>query len=106
MVERIGEDSVLLAQDRLEQTSIGVEAARIEDGVFGIEEMRYPRFQQLVFLLGATDETNRRQAVAVAVERLLGRADEVLTVGQAQIIVGAEIQDTPAVGGFDLTGLS
>ena len=48
--------------------------------------------QRLVQILGAADEAHRGEAEAVIVQRLVGGGDDVGMVGQAQIIVGAEIQ--------------
>jgi hypothetical protein len=38
VVERVGDDRVLLAEQRLEQAAVGVEARRVEDRVLGAEE--------------------------------------------------------------------
>ena len=41
----------------------------------------------------------------MAVERLLGGLNHRRMVGEAQVVVGAKIQDAPAVRQFDLGGL-
>ena len=46
--------------------------------------------------LRAADEAHRGHAVAVAVERLLRRLDELRVVGEAEIVVGAEVDDFDA----------
>jgi hypothetical protein len=38
VVERVGDDRVLLAEQRLEEAAVGVEAGPVEDGVLGPEE--------------------------------------------------------------------
>ncbi|MNN11252.1 hypothetical protein D3C81_1242050 [compost metagenome] len=48
-------------------------------------------------VLGAADEAHRGHAEAVAVQRVLGGLDQVRVVGQAQVVVGAEIQHRAAV---------
>src|SRR5690606_23426068 len=58
--------------------------------------------QLLVQVLGAADETDRRQAEAVAVQRVLGRLDQVRMVGQAQVVIGAEVQHLAPVLERDL----
>ena len=40
VVERIGDDRVFLAEQRLEQAAVGVEAGGVEDGVLRAEEVR------------------------------------------------------------------
>ena len=93
MVQRVGNDRVLLAKQRLEQAAIGVEAGAIEDRVLHPEECRNLRFQLLVLLLRTADEAHRSHAIAVAVERGLGRVAKFLVVGEAEIVVGAEVQE-------------
>ena len=44
-------------------------------------------------LLGSADEAHRGHAVAPSVERLLGGLDHLRMVGQAEVVVGAEVQD-------------
>ena len=63
------DDRVLLAEQRLEQAAVGVEARGVEDGVLGAEEPAKRRLQLLVHGLRAADEAHRRHAEAVAVER-------------------------------------
>ena len=48
VVERVRDDGVLLAEERLEQPAVGVEARRVEDRVLGAEEARDGRLELLV----------------------------------------------------------
>ena len=50
----------------------------------------------LVLVLRAADEAHRGHAVAIAVERRLGGVAQVGIVGEAEIVVGAEIQHLAA----------
>ena len=75
VVQRVGDDRVLLAEQRLEQAAVGVEAGGVEDGVLHAEEARDLRLELLVHVLRAADEAHRGHAVAVAVERCLGGLD-------------------------------
>ena len=59
----------------------------------------------LCSLLGAADEADRGHAVAVAVERVLGGGDERRVVGEAEVVVGAEVQHAAAGLGVDAAGL-
>ncbi len=101
VVEGVGDDRVLLAQQRLEESPVGVEAGRIQDGVLGAEEPGDGGFQLLVQVLGAADETHAGHAEAMAVQRVLGGLDDVRVVGQAQVVVGAEVQHAAAIGQAD-----
>ena len=62
MVECVRDYCVVLAEQWLEQTAIGVKAGGIEDGVFGAEKSTDPAFEFLVQILRATDEPYRRHA--------------------------------------------
>jgi hypothetical protein len=105
VVQRVGNDGVLFAQQRLEQAAVGVEAGGIEDGVLGAEEFGDLLFQLLVQILRAADEAHRRHAEAVRVQRILGGLDHLRMIGQAEVIVGAEVQHLAATGQLDLGGL-
>ncbi|KAG1589101.1 hypothetical protein G6F46_014651 [Rhizopus delemar] len=65
MVQRVGDDRVVLAQQRFEQATVGVEAGGIEDRVLLAEEVGALLLQLLVQILGATDEAHRGHAEAV-----------------------------------------
>ena len=60
------------------------------------------RFELLVDLLRAADEADAGHAVAPAVEGLVGGGDHLGMVGQAEIVVGAEVQHRLAVGDADV----
>jgi len=92
MVERVADHRVFLAEQRLEQPAIGVEAGGIEDRIAPAEEAGDARLQRLVQILGPADEAHRGEAEAVILQRLMGGGDDGGMVGQAQIIIGAEVQ--------------
>src|SRR5262249_28031280 len=73
-------------------------AGAVEDAVFLAEERRQGRLELLVDLLGAADEADRRQAVAVAAQTLVGGLDDGRVIGQAEVVVGAEVDDVATVG--------
>ena len=58
MVELIGNDGVLIVQQRLEHTAIGIEGRSIEDGIFCSQEAGDLMLQFLVNVLRAADETH------------------------------------------------
>ena len=76
MVESVGDDRILGAEQRLEEASVGVEAGTVQDGVLHPEEAGEARFQRLVRFLGAADEADRGHAVALAVEGLFRGGDQ------------------------------
>ena len=51
------------------------------------------RFELLVRLLRAADEPDRGQPVAPVVEGLVRGLDDLGMIGQAEVIVGAHVQD-------------
>src|SRR5262249_39416767 len=71
---------------------IGVEAGRIEDGVVGAEESRDLSLEFAVQVLRAADEADRGEAEAVVVEGLLCGGGDARMIGEAEVVVGAEVQ--------------
>src|SRR3546814_20799304 len=56
VVERVGDDGIVLAQQRLEQAAVGVEAGGVEDRVALAEEVGARLLQLLVQVLGRSEE--------------------------------------------------
>jgi hypothetical protein len=50
-----------------------------------------------VYVLGAADETHRSHAESPAAERLAGCGDDLGVVGEAKVVVGAHVDDLPAI---------
>jgi hypothetical protein len=67
VVQLIADDGVVLAEQRLEQARIRVEARRVQDGVVGTKKAGQPPLEFLVDLLGTADEPHAGHAVAPAV---------------------------------------
>ena len=106
VVERVRDDGVLFAEQRLEQAGVGVEAGRVEDRVLRAEEGGEPLLELLVLLLRAADEPHRRHAVAVSLQRVPSpRVDQLGMVGEAEIVVRAEVQHLAAGFGVDHAAL-
>ena len=61
--------------------------------------------QLAVHGLGATDEPDRRHPVAISLQGLLGSFDRRRMIGQAEVVVGAQIEHGPAVVETDVRGL-
>ena len=97
VVERVADHHVGLVEDGLEETSVGIEAGAVEDGVVGAEERRHPRLELFVHALRATDEAHRCHAEAVIVHSLRCGLHQRRMVGEAEVVVRAEIEDLAAV---------
>ena len=78
--------------------AVGVEARGVQDRVVGAEERAQPLLELSCGALRAADEPHRRHAVAVAVERRRGGRDDVGMVGEAEVVVGAEVDHVAAAG--------
>ena len=105
VVELIRDDRVLLAEQRLEQAAVRVEAGAEEDRVVGTEELGQTLLELAVQRLGAADEADRGHAVAPAVERLVGRLDDRRMVGEPEVVVRAEVEQLAAPGHVDMRAL-
>ncbi len=105
VIQLVGNDRILGAEQRLEKAAIRIEAGAVEDGVFGAEELAELRLEQLVRLLRAADETHAGHPEAPAVERFVSGADDLGMIGESKIIVRAEIQDLAPAGDADVGGL-
>src|SRR5262249_59879243 len=90
VVQLVGENRVLLAQERLEQPAVGVEAGGIEDSIFFAKETGDGPFKCLVQLLRAADKADRREAETPAAQPLVGGLNDLGVIGQAKVVVGAE----------------
>ena len=71
---------------------VGGEAGLEGDGRLDALEGRQPPLQLEVQRHRAGDGAHRRRADAVLVDGLLGRLDQARVVGQAQVVVGAEVE--------------
>ena len=108
VVEGIGDDGILFGEEGLEDTAVGVEAGGVEDGVLGAEELGDLLLKLLVEVLAAADEADGSHAEAAGVHALLGGGDELGVVGEAEVVVGAEVEallalhhDFGALGALD-----
>ena len=93
VVEGVGDDGVLFGEEGLEEASVGVEAGGVEDGVLGVEVFGDGALELFVEVLGAADEAHGTHAVAVGVHGGFGGGDEARIVGEAEVVVGAEVED-------------
>ena len=97
VVQAVGDHGVLVGQERLEERAVGVEGGGEEDGVVEAEVARDPRLERLVEVLGAADEPDGGEAEAAQLHGGHGGGGERGVVGQAQVVVGAKVQDLAPV---------
>jgi hypothetical protein len=91
MIELVGDDGVVRAEQRLEQTTVRVEAGAVQDRVFSSEKMRDTAFEFLVDFGGAADEAYRGHAEPPAIKSLLRGGDHGWVISKPEIVIGAEI---------------
>ena len=87
----VGDDRVGLVEQRLEHAAVGVETGGEQDRVVLAEMARDRQLELAVQGLRAADEAHRGHAEAECVERRLGGGDHLGMIGEAEIIVGAEV---------------
>ncbi len=92
VIQFVADHGILLAEQRLEEPAVGVEAAPVQDGGVGPEKRSERAFERRVDALRAADEAHRRHSEAVAGEPFSGGTDKPRIVGESQVVVGAEIE--------------
>ena len=99
MVERVGDDGVIRAEERLEQSAVGIKAGGKKDGIVHAEKAGEGAFKFAVQIGCAADEAHGGHAVAVLLHGLVGSGNECGVIGEAEVVVGAEVEHWPALGG-------
>ena len=92
VVEGVADDGVFLREEGFEDTAVGVEAGSIEDGIFRVEVVADGSLELLVDVLCAADEADARHAEAALLHHLRSAFDETRMVGEAEVVVGTEVQ--------------
>ncbi len=93
MVQFVRDHGVFLAEQRFEQTAVGVKARAVQDRVLGAQKFAQLLFQLFVHALGSADKSDRGHAVAPLIQGRAGRFDHRRMLGQSQIVIGAHIQN-------------
>ena len=91
MVQFVGKNRVRFAEQRFEQPAVGVEAGDVQDAVALAEVVGDRAFELFVDVLRAADEADRGEAEAPVVEAATSRRDNLRMVGQAEIVISAEV---------------
>ena len=97
VVQGIRDNGIIGREQGLEHATVGIEARRVQDRILGLEEFGNSGFQLFVQVLGTTDKTDGGHPEATLIHGLLRRLYQAGAVGQAQVVVGAEIQGLGAV---------
>ena len=93
MVQRVTDDGVFRSEQGLEQAAVGVKTGRVKNRVFGAEKGADAFLEGLVNRLRPADKPDRRHTIAVLVKRLVGSGNDLGVIGEAQVVVRAEVQD-------------
>ena len=93
VVQLVGDDGIFSGEESLEETTVGIEAGRVEDTVFHTVELGNQGFEFLVNIGGTADETDRGKTESMSVEGVLGSLDQILAVSQTEVVVSAEVED-------------
>ena len=91
VIERVGNDGVLVTEQCFEQPAVGVEARAVEDRVFGPEEPRIACFEVLCMVCVPQMKRTDESPNPIGVERALGGSDQSRVSREPQVVVGAEI---------------
>src|SRR5690606_40143202 len=97
VVELVADDDVLAAQNGRDGARVGGEARLIHQRRLGALEGRQPPLQLGVQAHGAGDGPHGSGAGAVCIDGPAGRLPQLRVVGQAQVVVGREVDDLFAV---------
>lgn len=103
MVERGGVHGVPLVEQHLEDPAVGVEGAAEEHGNLSAAKLSEPLLEIAVDRLRPAGEAHRGHAVTPLAQRFLGGRDHPGVVGQAEAVVGAQVEHV-ATGRVELVG--
>lgn len=104
MVQLVGDDCVIGAEEDFEDSAVGVKTRGEQDGVLGAHERRDGALEVTMLGLGAADEPHAGHPEAPLVQCFTRRCYDVRVVGQAEVVVSAEVQCWPRLR-CDMGGL-
>ena len=97
VVQGIGNNGVVRGQEAFKQAAVGVKAGGEQNRVFRAEELGKAFLKLAVQGLRAADEPHGSHAEAPFVNGFLGGLHHFRIIGQAQVIVGAHVDDGASV---------
>jgi len=92
VVEYVADNGVVWSEQGLEQPAIGIETRWVQYRVFSAKKGANACFKFLVYRLCSTDEPYRRHPIAVFIQRLVRREDNLRMIGEAQVIICAQVE--------------
>ena len=98
VVERVGDDGIVGAEQGIEHGTVGIEAGGERDGVVVAQPVGQLLFELSMQIKGAADESNRGHAKAVLIHSRPGGGNDVRVIGQAQVVVGAQVHHRALLG--------
>jgi hypothetical protein len=101
MIQLIRNDRILRTEESFKEPAVGIETGRIENRVFHAQKLAQLSLELLMHTLGAADEAHARESIPPSVERLVGRPVHFRTLREAEVVVGAEVQNIAPVGQLD-----
>ncbi len=93
MVELVRDDGAPFVEERLEDAAVGVEGRGVEEGIVHPQEVGHPALELLVDPLRAADEADRSHPEAPAEESVIRGGHDPRLVAEAEVVVGAEVED-------------
>ena len=97
VVELIGNDCIFRTEQSFKEAAVGVEAGGVEDGVVHLQESGNLILQLLVDGLRTADEPDGTESEPPLFDTLFRRPDQLGMVCQAEVVVGAEVDDRTVV---------
>ena len=94
MIEFVGNDGVVLFEQRFKQSAVGVKARSVKYRVFRSQKGAKLGLQLFMNGLRATDKTHARQPIAPLIQGFARRTHNRRMVSQAEVVIGAHVQYT------------
>ncbi|CGW89196.1 Uncharacterised protein [Salmonella enterica subsp. enterica serovar Typhi] len=102
VVQRVGNNSVFRAQQRLKQAAVSVETGGIQNRIFHAEEACQLLLQRFVAVLGAADKTHGRHTETVAVHARFCGINQLRVIRQPEIVIGAKVNNVASIRHGDI----
>ncbi len=99
VVQGIGDNRVLCAEQGFKQAAVGVEAGGVQNRIFHTEKIGQLLLKRFVAVLGTADKAHGGHAEAVAVHPAFRGGNQFRVVREAEIVIGAEVNDLAAADG-------
>ena len=96
MIQLIGDDRVLSAENGLKESRVGIKTGRVEDGVFHAQEVTHSALQRFVDALRAANKAYRCRTETPLVQAIARGLYDLGVVRQAEIVVRTHVDDIGA----------